>query len=132
MAVDREPEMPDRVVCPAGEALAAREVVERPCVLRMSFDQLASPIGSLGVFAGLVEVIERNPKLTALGLLRVPRSSADRDERRPRLLSERRPLHLGANEDECARGCVHPLAVELERRAPSLDEVQLLLQVMLL
>ena len=51
VAVDREPEMPDRVVCPAGEALAAREVVERPCVLRMSFDQLASPIGSLGLFA---------------------------------------------------------------------------------
>ena len=51
VAVDRELEMPDRVVCAAGEALAAREVVEQPCVLRMSFDQLASPIGSLGVLA---------------------------------------------------------------------------------
>ena len=98
----------------------------------MSFDQLASPIGSLGVLARLVEMVERHPDLAALGLVRLPRSSAERDERRPRLLSERRPLHLGANEDECARGCVHPLAVELERRAPSLDEVQLLLQVMLL
>ena len=42
LAVDREPEMPDRVVCPPGEALAAREVVVRPGVLGMSFDQLAS------------------------------------------------------------------------------------------
>lgn len=51
VAIDREPEMLDRVVCPAGEALAAREVVERPRVLRMSFDQLAPLIGSLGVLA---------------------------------------------------------------------------------
>ena len=51
VAVDREPEMPDRVVCPTGEALAAREVVERPRVLGMSFDQLASLIGGLGVLA---------------------------------------------------------------------------------
>src|SRR4051795_712733 len=29
LAVDREPEMLDRVVCPSGEALAAREVVKR-------------------------------------------------------------------------------------------------------
>ena len=33
VAVNREPEMLDRVVCPTGEALAAREVVERPRVL---------------------------------------------------------------------------------------------------
>ena len=51
VAVNRVPEMLDRVVCPPGEALAAREVVERPRVLRMSFDQLAPLIGSLGVFA---------------------------------------------------------------------------------
>ena len=51
VAVDREPEMLDRVVCPPGEALAAGEVVERPRVLRMSLDQLAPLIGSLGVFA---------------------------------------------------------------------------------
>ena len=50
-AVDREPEMPDRVVCPIGEALAAREVVERPRALRMRFDQLASLICGLGVSA---------------------------------------------------------------------------------
>ena len=43
--------MLDRVVCPPREALAAREVVERPRVLGMSFDQLASLIGGLGVLA---------------------------------------------------------------------------------
>ncbi len=43
--------MPDRVVCPTGEALAAREVVERPGVLGMGLDQLASLIGGLRVLA---------------------------------------------------------------------------------
>ena len=47
----------------------------------------------------------------ALGLERLPRGSADRDDRRPRLLGERRPPDGGASEDECARGCVHALAV---------------------
>jgi hypothetical protein len=51
LAVDREPEMPDRVVDPTGEALAAREIVELPGVLGMSFDRLASLIGGLGVLA---------------------------------------------------------------------------------
>src|SRR5215831_5463831 len=77
-------------------------------------------------------MVQRHPDLAALGLVRLPWSSADRHDRRPRLLSERCPLNFGANEDECARGCVHPLAVELERRAPALDEVELLLQIMLL
>src|SRR6266496_3840181 len=75
---------------------------------------------------------QRPPDLAAVGFVRLPRSSADRNDRRPRLLTERCPPDVGANEDECARGGVHPLAVELERRAPALDEVQLLLQVMLL
>src|SRR5262245_54581681 len=77
-------------------------------------------------------MVQRHPDLAALGLVRLPRSSADRNDRRPRLLTERCPLDVGANEDECARGCVHALAVELERRAPALDEIQLFLQVMLL
>src|SRR5262245_45831946 len=77
-------------------------------------------------------MVQRHPDLAALGLVRLPRSSADRNDRRPRLLTERGPLDVGANEDECARGCVHPFAVELERRAPALDEIKLLLQVMLL
>src|SRR5262245_10326924 len=77
-------------------------------------------------------MVQRHPDLAALGLVRLPRSSADRDDRRPRLLGERCPRDVGASEDECARGCVHPLAVELERRAPALDEVKLLLQVVLL
>src|SRR6266511_2372997 len=75
---------------------------------------------------------QRPPDLAAVGFVRLPRSSADRNDRRPRLLTERCPPDVGANEDECARGCVHPLAVELERRAPALDEIKLLLQVMLL
>src|SRR6185312_14387775 len=77
-------------------------------------------------------MVERHPDLAALGLVRLPRSSAERNDRRSRLLSERCPLNGGASKDECARGCVHPLAVELERRAAALDEVKLLLQVMLL
>src|SRR3954453_13028207 len=80
----------------------------------------------------MVETVERHPDLAALRLVRLPRSSAERNDRRPRLLSERCPPNGGASEDECARGCVHPLAVELERRAPALDQVKLLLQVMLL
>ncbi len=43
--------MLDRVTRPAGEALAAGEVVEQQGVLRMSLDQLASAIGRLGVLA---------------------------------------------------------------------------------
>src|SRR5262245_47220394 len=77
-------------------------------------------------------MVQRHPDLAALGLVRLPRSSADRNDRRPRLLTERCPLDVGANEDECARGCVHALAVELEGRAPALDEIKLLLQIMLL
>src|SRR6266498_2920129 len=66
---------------------------------------------------------QRPPDLAALGLVRLPRSSAERNDRRPRLLSERCPLNGGASEDECARRCVQPLAhlmsckcVDAERR----------------
>ena len=103
----------------------------------MSFDQLASPDRQPpGVFAGLVEYvcgagiqITRRPG----PLVRLPRSSAPTATIVvPGLLSNAVLLNGGASEDECARGCVYPLAVELERRAPALDEVKLLLQVMLL
>ena len=47
--------MLDRVVGPAGETLAAREVVEQPGVLGVSLDQLTAPVGDLGVLARLVE-----------------------------------------------------------------------------
>src|SRR5215471_9506404 len=77
-------------------------------------------------------MVQRHPDLAALGLVRLPRSPADRNDRRPRLLGERCTPEVGANEDECARGCVYPLAVKLEGRVPALDEIKLLLQVMLL
>ena len=130
--VDREPEVLDRLGRPPGEALAAREVVHREGVLGMGFDRVASPIGRLRVLALLVEVLERKPDLPAVGLVRLPRRGADRDERRPRLLGERGALHTGAGEDERAGGRIHALAVELERRPAPLDEVELLLQVLLL
>src|SRR4051794_39131151 len=81
LALDREPEMPDCIVCPTGEALAACKVVERPGVLGMSLDQLAPLIGGLGVPAGLVEMVERHPDLAALRLVGFPWSSADCKDR---------------------------------------------------
>ena len=101
----------------------------RPGVLGMSFDQLASLIGGLGVLAWLVEMVERHPDLAALGLVRllpgvppnativVPGSSANA----VRLMAGRTKTVY--------HGVVQPLAVEFERRAPSLDKVQLLLRV---
>jgi len=77
-------------------------------------------------------MVQGHPDLAALGLVGLPRSSADCDDRRPRFLGERCTPDVRANEDQCARGRVHPLAIELERRAPALDEIKLLLQVMLL
>jgi hypothetical protein len=58
----------------------------------------------------------------------VPGSSANA----VRLILGGAKIDLGRSEDECARGCLHPLALELERRAASLDEVELLLQVVFL
>jgi hypothetical protein len=54
---------------------------------------------------------------------------ADRDDRRRGLLGEGRPLDARRREDERAGGRVDPLAVELERGATALDEIQLLLGV---
>src|SRR5919108_987164 len=98
----------------------------------MGLGELESPVGGLGVFAGLVEAVERPPDLPAGRLVRLPRRAADRDDRRPRLLGEGRALDARAREDERAGGRVHPLAVELERGAAALDEVQLLLLVLVL
>ncbi len=121
--------MPDRVVGPAGEALAAGEVVEREGVLRVGLDQLAALLDHGLVVAGHVEAVERAPDLPAADLVRLARDAADCDERRPRLFGERRPLHPGSDEDEGAGRRVQALAVELEPRATLLDEVQLLLLV---
>ena len=49
--------------------------------------------------------------------------------RRLGLLGERRPLHAGRRKDESPRGRSHPVAVELEHRSPSHNEVQLLVGV---
>src|ERR671922_2239388 len=98
----------------------------------MGLGELESPVGGLGVFAGLVEAVERPPDLPAGRLVRLPRRAADRDDRRARLLGEGRALDARAREDERAGGRVHPLAVELERGAAALDEIQLLLLVLVL
>ena len=89
-AVDRESEVVDRVTRPAREALATGEVVEQPGVLRMSLDQLASAIGRLGVLACLIERVQRGPELPAVGLVRLSRGAAERDDRRLGLLGKRR------------------------------------------
>jgi hypothetical protein len=117
----------DRFVLPAGEALAAREVVKKPGVLGVGFAQLASPVGGLGVLARLVERAERRPELPADGFVCPPGRSPECDDRCPRLLRKRRPLDARACEDEGASGRVHAVTVELEPRASSLDEVELLL-----
>ena len=46
------------------------------------------------------------------GLVRLARGAAERDDRRPGLLGERRPLHAGRRKDERPRGRSHPVAVE--------------------
>src|SRR5919109_5244886 len=97
----------------------------------MGLGELESPVGGLGVFAGLVEAVERPPDLPAGRLVRLPRRSADRNDRRPWLLGEGRALDARAREDERAGGRVHPLAVQLERGAAPLDEIQLLLPLRL-
>src|SRR5262249_8846030 len=131
-AVDREPEVLDRVGLPARQAFAARDVVERPGVLGIRLDQLASPVGGLVVLALLVEVVERPPELPSVDLVRLSRRAADGDDRRPRLLCESRRLHAGSREDERAGRRIDPLAVELEGRTPPLDDVELLLRVLAL
>jgi hypothetical protein len=48
------------------------------------------------------------------------------DDRRPRLLGERRSLHPGRGENECSGGSVHAVAVELEHCVASQHEEELL------
>src|SRR4029450_10657922 len=92
----------------------------------MGLDQLAPPICGLGVPARLVEGPERAPELVAVGLVGLSGRAADRDDRRPRLLGERRPLDARAGEDECAGRRIDPLAVELEAGTAALNQVELL------
>src|SRR5215204_408657 len=123
--VDREPQVLDRVGRSAGEALAASQVVEQPRILGMRLDRFTPPVGRLRVAAFEVEAVERGPDLKAFGLIRLPRGGPDREDRRPRLLCERGALHPGAGEDERAGRGVHALAVELEGRSATLDEIEL-------
>src|SRR4051812_37615871 len=129
--VDRVLEVLDGVGPPPGEALAARQVVGQVGVLRMGRDELGTAVGDLLELPGLVERVERRPKLPAARLVRLPGRPAQGDERRPGFLGERRPLHAGAGEDERPGRRVHLLAVELESRPALLDEVELLVGVLL-
>ena len=97
----------------------------------MRLDHSRAAFRHLGVLARLVERPERRPDLPADGLVRLPGSGAERDDRRLGLLGERRSLHAGRGEDERAGGRIDPLAVELEHGAPLQDEVELLVPVRL-
>src|SRR3954469_17331888 len=130
-AVDCAPEAFDRISRPPRKALATGEVVEQPGVLRMSRDQLTAAIGRLGVLARAVERVQRGPEFPAIGLVRLSRGAAEREDRRLGLLGKRRPLHAGRRKHESPGGRSHPVAVELEYGPASHNEVQLLGRVRL-
>src|SRR6185436_4889720 len=90
--LDRLAKVLERLVRPAGEALAAGEVVERYGVSRHGPGDLRRAVGDRGVLARLVERPERRPDLPAADLVRLPGDTADRDDRRSRLLGERGSL----------------------------------------
>src|SRR6478735_10333555 len=123
--------MPDRVGLPSDQALAARHVVGQRLVLRMRIGQLAAAIGDLGVLALLVQRIEWRPQLVAGRVVRLARLAAKGDERRARLLSERRTLDAALGEHERAGRGVDLLAVELEPGPAGVDEVELLVLTLL-
>src|SRR5438034_422329 len=126
--LERQPQVLDSVLLPAGEALAASEVVERPRILG-GLDLLASALDRLRVIALLVEVVQRAPQLPAEHLVRLSGRAPERHDRRARLLRERRSLDARTGEHEGALGRVHLFAVELELCAAALDEVELFLLV---
>src|SRR5262249_7832472 len=95
----------------------------------MRLDQRLAAVGSLGVFARLVELAERCPELEAGRLVGLPWGATHGEYRRPRLLGERCPLDSRGSKDERARRCVDALAVQLEPRVTALNEVELLLSV---
>src|SRR5207249_3675194 len=85
-ALDRVAQVPERILLAPREALDARDVVGHARVLGMGFDQLTPAVGGLVVLARLIERMERRPDLPAAGLVCLPRSAAERDDRRSRLL----------------------------------------------
>src|ERR1700759_1494229 len=124
-----EPEMLDRIGRSSGETLTARHVVEQPVVLGMSLDQLTALVRGLGVLARLIQRAERRPDLHTTGLVCLPRRAAEGDDRRPRLLGERRALYVGPDEDQRADWRLHRLAGELEPCTAGLHEVELFVSV---
>jgi hypothetical protein len=90
----------DRIGLAPRQALAAGEVVEHAGV-RMGLDQLAAAVGGLRVLAGLVERVDRRPRLPAARLVGLARRPAERDDRRPRLLGER-PSLISSISSRCA------------------------------
>jgi hypothetical protein len=66
-----------------------------------------------------------------VGLVRLSRSAADRDDRRTWLFGDRRPLHTGMGKDESAGGRDHPVVVEFEHGTPPQNEVKLIVRVRL-
>src|SRR5688500_13290726 len=95
----------------------------------MGLDRLASALDDSGVLTRLVEGSEGGPELPADRLVRLSRDAADREDRRPRLLGERRSIHTGPDIDERAGGRVPSFAAELEDGVASCDEVELLVPV---
>ena len=124
--------MLDRVGLTPGEALAAGEVVEERGVLRVRRGQVPSPVGRFVVPSLLVEPPDRGPELPAGRRVDLPRRGPRRENRRPRLLGERRPLHARAGEDERAGRRIHAFAVEFEPGSAAVDEVELLILPLLI
>src|SRR5207302_9657014 len=89
-------------------------------------------ISGVVVLACLVEGGERRPDLKTSGLVCLARRAAEGNDRRPRLLGERRALDARTDEDQCGGGRLDRLAVELEPGAAALHEVELLLSVAVL
>src|SRR3954452_3401877 len=119
--------MLDRVGLPPSEALAAGEVVEQRRVLRVRRGQVPSLVGRFGVAPLLVEPASRGPELPPGWPVHAARRAPHGQDRRLRLLGERRSLHARPGEDERSGWCVEAFAVEFEPRSAALDEVELLI-----
>src|SRR5205085_5055834 len=63
--LDREPEVLDGIVLSAGQALAAREVVERRRVVAVRRHELAAALDALAVLLVVVDVRQRLPDVPA-------------------------------------------------------------------
>src|SRR5262245_63866200 len=117
--------MLDRIGAATRETLAAGDVVQERRILRMRLEQRATPIGSLGILAGLIERVQLAPELPADRFVGLARRRSERKDRGLGLFGERRPLHAGPGEDERSGGRIQALAVELERRPPPKHDVEL-------